>query len=320
MVILPNYNESSNRFTFTSLTSKKKFKYGKFEIRAALPFDKMLKTAIALEPTERQNSDSHVWSKDGKISLISNSDSNIFYYGIHFAFDGKVKYVGKNVDNSNRVYDFHVYAIEWTDAEIRWIIDGVTLFKASFGKELGNYYNPFNKDFKITFSLDSGFSELSTEVMSNEQDNCPILILDYIRVYQKQNFNKTTSTFQDNNMRKPEICGQFKQFFHTSPNTGMSSSFILLIGLLSIVLAMIAFNVVLIIRMKMKKKIASEEKDRRNKDSDYADIIYQGEKYKDDFENNDNVYDEIIIENDPDRVYLEITNDYKEEPYTAMDK
>ena len=118
------------------MKTKMEFKYGRFEFRAALPSDKILKTTLFLEPTLRQRNFSDVWSKDGKIFIISNNNSSNFYYGINFAFNQKAKYVGNTIPDTDSLFDFHSYAIEWTEKEIRWFIDAKHLFTASFVKEL----------------------------------------------------------------------------------------------------------------------------------------------------------------------------------------
>ena len=76
--------------------------------------------------------------------------------------------------------DFHLYSIEWTETEIRFFIDNKQEFIVLFEKEIGDYYNPFiNKSFKLAIGL-----ELEENNLPPEQDDCSLLIIDYVRVYE----------------------------------------------------------------------------------------------------------------------------------------
>ncbi len=124
-------------YTSARLTTKKKadFKYGRFEMRAKLPAGQGSWPAFWMMPTDSVYGD---WPRSGEIDIMEAVNLKTT------AADGKVEanvhgtlHYGKaapNNVNSGKAYtlpggknpadDFHTYALEWQEGEIRWYVDG----------------------------------------------------------------------------------------------------------------------------------------------------------------------------------------------------
>lgn len=106
------------------------FTYGRIEVRAKLPGGQGLWPAIWMLPTDKTYGD---WAASGEIDIMEAVNlgttpelpvygtlhyggvypANV-YTGTHYTFTG-----------ADPRSDFHTYAIEWSDSQIRWYVDGV---------------------------------------------------------------------------------------------------------------------------------------------------------------------------------------------------
>ncbi len=123
-------------YTSARLTTKNKadFKYGRFEMRAKLPSGQGSWPAFWMMPTDSVYGD---WPRSGEIDIMEAVNLKVT------GADGKVEanvhgtlHYGKtwpNNVNSGKAYslpggknpadDFHTYAVEWQQGEIRWYVD-----------------------------------------------------------------------------------------------------------------------------------------------------------------------------------------------------
>ncbi len=137
IVALPAPEGSPQPYTSARLNTKYQgdFKYGRFEMRAKLPSGQGAWPAFWMLPTDEVYGG---WPKSGEIDIMEavnlktvNADgvaeANV-YGTLHYGRDwpnnessGKAYLLP---DNINPADDFHTYAIEWQEGEIRWYIDG----------------------------------------------------------------------------------------------------------------------------------------------------------------------------------------------------
>lgn len=110
--------------------------YGRFEIRAKLPFGQGTWPAIWMLPT---NSPYGNWASSGEIDIMeavnlktvtNNAAPEARVFGtLHYgrAWPGNVSANTSYTlpGSANPADDFHVYAMEWEEGEIRWYVDGV---------------------------------------------------------------------------------------------------------------------------------------------------------------------------------------------------
>jgi len=110
--------------------------YGRFEIRAKLPFGQGTWPAIWMLPTDSPYGN---WASSGEIDIMEavnlkavtgdNPPEARVYGTLHYGrawpqnVSSGTDYTLPN--SANPADDFHVYALEWEDGEIRWYVDGV---------------------------------------------------------------------------------------------------------------------------------------------------------------------------------------------------
>jgi len=136
IVALPAGDGAEQPYTSARLISKHKadFKYGRFEIKAKLPSGQGSWPAFWMLPTDATYGG---WPKSGEIDILEAvnlktvDDEGIVESQIH----GTLHYGKEWPDNahSGKAYtipdginpadDFHTYAIEWQEGEIRWYLD-----------------------------------------------------------------------------------------------------------------------------------------------------------------------------------------------------
>jgi beta-glucanase (GH16 family) len=130
----PTYNagDTSVKRDYTSarLRTKNKgdWKYGRMEIRAKLPQGQGMWPAIWMLPTEWKYGG---WPRSGEIDIMEAVNSNTGTYGnkvygtLHYGdFWPNNKHEGTSyLPTTNLWDDFHTYAIEWEEGEIRWYVD-----------------------------------------------------------------------------------------------------------------------------------------------------------------------------------------------------
>ncbi len=124
-------------YTSARINSRYKadFKYGRFEIRAKLPSGQGSWPAFWMMPTDEVYGG---WPRSGEIDIFEavnlkaadadgNPESHIYgtlHYGRAWPNNASSGAAYKLPDGSNPADDFHTYAIEWQEGEIRWYLDG----------------------------------------------------------------------------------------------------------------------------------------------------------------------------------------------------
>ncbi|AYA63440.1 glycoside hydrolase family 16 protein [Alteromonas sp. RKMC-009] len=136
IVALPAAEGAEKPYTSARLVTQYKadFKYGRFEMRAKLPSGQGSWPAFWMMPTDSVYGG---WPRSGEIDIMEavnlkamdadgNPEANIhgtLHYGSEWPNN---KYSGKAYklpDGANPADDFHTYAVEWQEGEIRWYMD-----------------------------------------------------------------------------------------------------------------------------------------------------------------------------------------------------
>jgi len=136
IVALPAEEGAEKPYTSARLNSRYKadFKYGRFEIRAKLPYGQGSWPAIWMMSTDEVYGG---WPKSGEIDIMEavnlkamdeNGEPESRIHGtLHYGRDWPNNVSsGKSYklpDGQNPADDFHTYAIEWQEGEIRWYVD-----------------------------------------------------------------------------------------------------------------------------------------------------------------------------------------------------
>ena len=164
---------------------KKSFKYGRIDLRAALPEGQGIWPALWMLG---DNIDQVNWPACGEIDimeLIGNQPDRV-YGTAHYALAngqhdsrGSSKVLPGNEHFSDA---FHVFSLEWEQDRIRWLIDDVPFHEVTPASMGAGVPYPFNNKFFFIFNLAVGGSwpgnPDATTVFPQR------MIVDYVRVFQ----------------------------------------------------------------------------------------------------------------------------------------
>lgn len=175
------------QYASARLITKGKFesKYGRFEARIKVPRGKGVWPAFWLLGG---NIDDVGWPRCGEIDIMEHigREPSAVYGTIHGPEYSGAKGIGGSyvLPNDKLVADeFHVYAIEWTSDEIRWLIDGKH-YKTVTPTDLpDNAKWAFDHSFFIILNFAVGGQ------WPDSPDNTTIfpqtMLVDYVRVYRR---------------------------------------------------------------------------------------------------------------------------------------
>lgn len=152
------------------------WKYGRFDIRAKLPYGQGLWPAIWMLPTDWVYGG---WPASGEIDIMEmlGQETRKIYGTIHYGTTTHLQTGGNyTLPNGTFAGDFHVFTVEWDSLGMKWFVDGLEYFSASHG-------TPFDQRFHILLNVAVGGNwpgspdEFTTFPQS--------MIVDYVRVYAK---------------------------------------------------------------------------------------------------------------------------------------
>lgn len=173
---------------YTSARLRTKYRgdwlYGRFEIRAKLPWGRGSWPAIWMLPTDWEYGG---WPNSGEIDIMEHvgydpdvihgsTHSKKYYFKIGTQKSGTVKI-------PNVSFTFHTYAIEWYADRIDFFVDGAKYFTSS-NDGTGWEAWPFNRRFHFILNIAMGGDWGGAKGIDN--DVLPqSMVVDYVRVYQK---------------------------------------------------------------------------------------------------------------------------------------
>ncbi|WP_163932808.1 family 16 glycosylhydrolase [Paraferrimonas sp. SM1919] len=190
--VTAGYNYSSAR-----LRTAGKFdtKYGRIEVKAKAPEGQGLWSAVWMLPTDSMYGG---WASGGEIDIMevvsAKGDVNQKTHGtVHYGMAWPFNQNAGGMIDAQVTDDFHTYAIEWEQNEIRWYFDGqhyATVTKDAwwsyFYKDMATGYEsapeaPFDQDFHLLINLAVGGNWPG----SPDGDTAfpSALEVDYVRVY-----------------------------------------------------------------------------------------------------------------------------------------
>jgi beta-glucanase (GH16 family) len=182
-----NYQGSNYSSARLVSTNKGNWTYGRFEIKAWLPWGRGTWPALWMLPTEWTYGNGG-WPDNGEIDIMEHVGYN---QGIvHASVHTKAYYWVINTQKTAtiRIPDcssaFHVYAMEWYPDSINIFVDNIKYF--TFNRESDDYEVwPFNKDFHFIFNIavggDWGGQQGVDDTIFPQR-----MFIDYVRVYKWQ--------------------------------------------------------------------------------------------------------------------------------------
>lgn len=230
IVALPATEGAEKPYTSARLNTRYNadFTYGRFEVRAKLPSGQGSWPAFWMLPTDEEYG---TWPRSGEIDVlesvnlktadedggVESSIHGTLHYGRAWPDNSYTGQEYKFPEDSNPADDFHTYAVEWQEGEIRWYVDGylyatqrqsevlynskgeaaglkhrgwfAEYFEQGSG-ELETHWDsaPYDKDFHLLLNLAVGgdwpenVNELGVDASAFE--NGQTFAIDYVRVYQ----------------------------------------------------------------------------------------------------------------------------------------
>ena len=177
-----NHDYTSSRLV---TKGKRQFKFGRIDIRAALPEGQGLWPALWMLGS---NIDAVSWPACGEIDIMELSGNlpNRVLGTVHFGpNDSQAQQNGnaKYLDGDNNFQDeFHVFSINWENNLIEFLVDDEVFHTITPASLNGEAY-PFNKNFFFIFNVAVG-----GDFPGSPNSSTPFpqhMIVDYIRVFQK---------------------------------------------------------------------------------------------------------------------------------------
>jgi beta-glucanase (GH16 family) len=169
----------SNHYTSSRMTTKgkKEFLYGKIEARIKIPVGKGLWPAFWMLGA---NINTTPWPASGETDIMEHINTDSLMYGtLHWDKGGHVQ-DGDTL--SSTPSDYHLYAVEWDSASIRWYIDGTKYHEVDIHQNI-NSTEEFHKPFFILLNLALG-GDWPGQVI--DESKLPAhMYVDYVRVYKK---------------------------------------------------------------------------------------------------------------------------------------
>ncbi|WP_460805777.1 family 16 glycosylhydrolase [Microbulbifer agarilyticus] len=195
----PNDTSGSGSYTSARLRTKglADWKYGRIEMRAKLPQGQGTWPAFWMLPTEGVYGG---WPLSGEIDIVEAvnlkvSGEDKVHGTLHYggSWPGN-KYSGESYQvpgGLNPADDFHTYAVEWEEGEVRWYVDGDHYAtQTSEGwyttADLENPLAPFDQSFHLILNLAVG-GNWPANVNDTGIDESAFpqeFVIDYVRVYQ----------------------------------------------------------------------------------------------------------------------------------------
>ena len=203
-------------FTSAALTSIEHFKYGRFELRAALPQGKLLAPLISLVPAIR--SSVRLSQRDGEVAIVDYFQE-LITNRIHFVGKQQNVVLSGTVETEASLSQFHTYSFTWNETDMTWLFDDQQNFHVNLTKTFDNLYKPFDDPFKLVLNLIIGgrnFDLNNWTLQDIINWNCSLLIIDYVRVYQFSEHSNETDVFplniSDSQVSIADICGAVMPF------------------------------------------------------------------------------------------------------------
>ncbi len=189
LLVITARKQPFNGYAYTSsriqTKGKKQFKFGRIDIRAALPEGKGLWPALWMLGS---NIDAVGWPACGEVDImeltgdVPNRVVGTVHYGedlAHHAFKSANVFAGTGDSYQDK---FHVYSINWENNVIQFLVDDV-IYTTITPADLNGQPWPFNKFFFFIFNVAVGGNWPGSPDASTKFPQ--YMIVDYVRVFQK---------------------------------------------------------------------------------------------------------------------------------------
>lgn len=182
-------DEGTSDFTSARMRTAHKgdWKYGRFEIRAKLPYGQGLWPAIWMLPTDWEYGG---WAASGEIDIMElvGHEPNKVYGTLHYGGEHPQNvHSGDGYTLSTGIFadDFHVFRLDWEEGEFRWYVDNeLYLTQTEWYSTADEYPAPFDKRFHLLLNVAVGGNWPGSPNLSTTFPQ--EMVVDYVRVYEKE--------------------------------------------------------------------------------------------------------------------------------------
>ncbi|MCY4182936.1 MAG: glycoside hydrolase family 16 protein [Gammaproteobacteria bacterium] len=189
-LVITARRQAQNGFQYTSarINTRGRFalRYGRIEARIRLPAGPGLWPAFWLLPQEDAYGG---WAASGEIDImeavnLGGSGGNTVHGTLHYggAWPNNRSSANRHAVGGDITENFHVYALEWDEREMRWYVDD-TLYatESEWSTTAASFPAPFDRPFYIILNLAVGGGFPGPP---NAATNFPAALeVDYVRVY-----------------------------------------------------------------------------------------------------------------------------------------
>ncbi len=166
--------------------AKASFTYGRFEMRAKLPEGQGIWPAFWMLPTQAKYGG---WPSGGEIDIMEllGHEPNKVHGSLHWKNEDGHEFTTADYVLPEGTFssDFHTFAVEWEEDEIRWYVDDI-LFKSDTKWEhrLHPFPAPFDQEFYLILNVAVGgnWPGAPDETTVFPQQ----MVVDYVCVYEKR--------------------------------------------------------------------------------------------------------------------------------------
>jgi len=220
---------------FVQTRDKAFWTYGYFEARIKLPASDSTWPAFWMSP---QNSEYGEWPRSGEIDIfeVKGHDMSRSYGNAHWGNSGDDKQQDKGTYTfpaGSQADNWHVYAVEWQEGELKFYIDDVHYHTINNFDEPNatTHPGPFNIDFYLRLNVAVGGTYLDEPYNDayNDLGQLPAdMEVDWVRVYQKDNnCNPDPEPIECNLIQNPDFStGQvsWQTYISSSANASLSTN------------------------------------------------------------------------------------------------
>lgn len=185
------YTGSGGTRNYTSArirtANKGDWKYGRFEIKAKLPYGQGIWPAIWMLPTDWIYGG---WAASGEIDIMEliGHEPNRVYATLHYGgTPPNNRHAGSSIslDSGNFAMDFHVFTLEWHESRMDWYVDGALYYTAMEWNTNGyDFPAPFDQRFHLLLNVAVGGN------WPGNPDNTTVfpqhMVVDYVRVFKEK--------------------------------------------------------------------------------------------------------------------------------------
>lgn len=181
--------DGTRQYTSARINTKGKvdFKYGRVEARAQMPVGQGIWPAIWMLPTDNVYGG---WPNSGEIDIMEylGHEPRVVHGTLHYTradspshhFEGS----SYTLPSGNFSDDFHTFALEWDETEMRWYVDGVQYRVHRNWSTFGHDYPaPFDQRFHLLLNLAVGGDWPGNPDASTTFPQ--IMKVDYVRVFER---------------------------------------------------------------------------------------------------------------------------------------